>query len=169
MTTGLIIACIVVLVVIVWISFLVLYYNREHTLRTIVDNINSTLEKRLYTTPLLIELLKPHVVKKDQVFKKILTLRSKLLFQPNREKENEVSHQLEFLLQIATKHSEITQDRRFEMVQKEIEEHKQKVRESVQKYEAVRDEFQQLRKKSLFALFPGFFLIKLPQPLEITI
>lgn len=149
---------IVLLLCVIWITFLVLYYLREIKIHTLYTQFLRLLQERNDSLPLLISLMTPYVVKKEEVFEKYLLLREKLRISHNLSTEKEISHQLEFLFQVVEKHEKLLQDKRFRKIQQDLQDIRKKTNEIVDTYNKEVLLFSALRKKSLFTLFPGYFL-----------
>lgn len=152
-----------------WLFFLHAYYQQEKKISSIRQEIIRILRNRLHTLPLLITLMEDFVIKKDDVFYKILRIRKELQQDMllNEHLEKACSEQLHFLFQIAEKHPDLVQEPRFCYTQNNllnIQQHIQRLQEEYDQHLLL---FSQLKKRSLLFLFPGYFLFPIPHSIHL--
>lgn len=162
------IAGVILILLLLWAFFWQKYATHLGKLSAAREEVLVLLETRLNTLPLLISLMTPHVVKAEDVFLKIIKLRQQLLSEFNDEKEENLTEQIGFILKVAREHKEIIADKRFQSAQKELERVAKELRESMKRYNSYLEDFNRLRKKSKWLLFPGYFLIH-PAPLDLRV
>lgn len=155
-----------VILLLLWTVCAIGYYQQSVFLQIPYQRLLQLLELRLNTLPLLISLMTPHVVKSEDVFRKSLQLHQTLLFYPGLEKEAELSRQITFLFQVAEKHPSLLADKAFQKTSQELAEMQKKILATLDQYNDALRTFQQLRRKSLWVLFPGYFLFSSLKPLD---
>lgn len=112
--------------------------------------------------PLFISLMKPFVTKAEEVFAPTIALRRKLLEEPNLPDEDELSHQVWFLMTIADKHPELARDTKFARIRGEMEEREKRLTELRNLTEVHVVHWNDALRHGRWILFPGgWFLQKL--------
>ena len=112
--------------------------------------------------PLFISLMQPFVTKAEDVFAPIMALRRLLLEKPNLHDEDEMSHQVWFLMTIADKHPELARDTKFARIRAEMEEREKRITELRNLTEEHIVHWNDALRHGKWILFPGgWFLQKL--------
>lgn len=112
--------------------------------------------------PLFISLMEPFVTKGEEVFAPAITLRRKLLEDPNLHDEDEMTHQVWFLMTIADKHPELSRDTKFARIRGEMEQREKAIKELRDLTEVHAVHWNDALRHGKWILFPGgWFLQKL--------
>lgn len=112
--------------------------------------------------PLFISLMAPFVTKGEEVFAPTIALRRRLLTDPNPADEDELSHQIWFLMTIADKHPELARDTKFARIRGEMQEREKRLTELRNLTEVHVVHWNDALRHGRWILFPGgWFLQKL--------
>lgn len=151
----------------IWIAFFLSLLEKQEKIIMGRKKIKKLLEKRLNSIPLLINLMTPFLVKKEEVLQKCLELRQELLYKQDMEKEQQLSRQITFLLSVAEKHEEVATDTRFIQMKQEIEQWHQQINMFIQEQNKRIEKMISFKKKIRWFLFPSTLIGKNIQSLSL--
>jgi hypothetical protein len=153
------------ILLIIWLIYFYLYSTQLIQLSKTKEMLHSSYGERRNELPLLMMILKPHIVKSDEVFFKTIHLRHALLLHKNDTKEKELQEQIQFLLTVADHHPELLVNSTYKKIKETILSLNSQIEKLEQEYSQQMTSWQDIHRKSLFCLFPGYFFIR-PLPLR---
>lgn len=140
-----------------WITILLL--RRYHYIQGMFMLRDHQWEKRRDTIPLLISLMQGYVIRSEEVFRKIKALHSQLLSFSDQHTQEIVTKELSFIQTVAEQHTSIRDDKRLRQIMLELTTMEENLRDITQRINKEQELFVKLKRKSIWCLYPGFFLI----------
>jgi hypothetical protein len=150
------------ILLIIWLIYFYLYSTQLIQLSKTKEMLHSLYSERKNELPLLMMIVKPHIVKSEEVFSKAIHLRHELLFNSDSQKEETLQEQIVFILTVADHHPELVTNPAYQKIKAMMLSLNSQIEQYRQRWTQQKEQWQDIHRKSLFCLFPGYFFIHPP-------